>query len=533
MIMLGFKQWPMLQESFEQGQLAWIDLTFADAVLKKIHSNRQEHAAFLAVLFALSRQGHLALDLSDKGMQTALQLLGIAEIETWSRLVQKGAEDFPSYGKEAWVYHLGQHYYLQKNWTYEADLVNGVTRLHSQSPKFLDGKPIFDARLNAAQKQAIEQALRYSLSFLTGGPGTGKTFTAAELVKTCLSCLSEEQRSQFRVIVTAPTGKAVAQLESNLTKACGTLPHLHSGTLHTVLGVKSYLAEEEQQLSLFADLILVDECSMIDARLFAKLLHAIPNGARLVLIGDRDQLPPIEVGSMFADLLDTGLYPVTYLKECLRSDRQEILALASEIKEGRVEEALVHLSQQGTDVQWHDLAKLGSGMQPCAYIWELSKHRFPAYHSQKPNPESVFNELNSFSVLSCVRQGPLGVDAVNRYFLQHHLQQMPEQGWAILPIMITRNDYELELYNGDIGFLVRRITPSFSLRRFQLEDEVIFKERKGGYRKVSALTLTAFEYSYCLSVHKSQGSEYDEVLILMPPTSEHFGREVLYTALTL
>lgn len=131
-----------------------------------------------------------------------------------------------------------------------------------------------------------------------------------------------------------------------------------------------------------------------------------------------------------------------------------------------------------------------------------------------------------------MRAGPLGVDSMNHYFLNRSLSLAAEGTWWVEPILITRNNYELGLFNGDLGWIVRKVGPNFSLRQFHRDDEALFCDRKGGYRQISALALGAFEYSYSLSVHKSQGSEYDEVLILAPKGSELFGREVLYTAVT-
>jgi exodeoxyribonuclease V alpha subunit len=131
-----------------------------------------------------------------------------------------------------------------------------------------------------------------------------------------------------------------------------------------------------------------------------------------------------------------------------------------------------------------------------------------------------------------MRQGPLGVDAVNGYFLNQYIQTISHGTWWVAPLMITRNDPELQLFNGDLGFVVRKVGPGFSLRQFHLEDYALFPESANGFKQISALALNAFEYSYCLSVHKSQGSEYDETFILVPEGSELFGREVLYTAIT-
>jgi exodeoxyribonuclease V alpha subunit len=385
--------------------------------------------------------------------------------------------------------------------------------------------------LNAAQREAVEKGMRHSLSFLTGGPGTGKTFTAIELLKACLSSLPPDQRRHFRIVLTAPTGKAVAQLEGNLRRAIGQEAQVRSATLHAILGIRPYANEEEIQ-PLFADLIIVDECSMIDAKIFSRLLACVQSGSRLILIGDKDQLPPVEAGSVFADLLDSGVFLVTQLSECLRSDRLEILSLAKYIREGNAEEALAFLSASG-DIEWVDLEEgKQSVSQIYAYLWKRCKNQFPSTFLEKPAPEQILGMLGTFSILSCTRQGPLGVDAVNQYFLNQYLKDAVQGAWWVAPFMITRNDHELQLFNGDLGVIIRRVGPEFSLKQFHSDDYALFHDRQGGFRQISALALCAFEYSYCLSVHKSQGSEYDQALVLIPEGSEQFGREVLYTAVT-
>jgi exodeoxyribonuclease V alpha subunit len=365
---------------------------------------------------------------------------------------------------------------------------------------------------------------------LTGGPGTGKTFTAAELVKA-----SFHQHKQMRIILTAPTGKAVAQLEGNLRNALGPEIAMRAATLHAILGIKAQPFKEEGEeevTTLFADLIIVDECSMIDVKIFSQLLASIPKGARLMLIGDKDQLPPVEAGSIFSDLIEADVYPAAYLTECLRSDRSEILMLSHYIKEGQANAAFQFL-HESIDVSWIDLEENEkTSSELCASLWEQYQKRFATYYSQKPLPEHLFCLLGRFGFLSTKRQGSLGVEAINRYFLYQSIKQVPQGAWWVAPIMVTRNDYELELYNGDLGFLVRNFTGDFSLRQLKLDDTILLFDRKGGFRQIAALNLSFFEYSYCLSVHKSQGSEYDEALILTPPGSESFGKEILYTAVT-
>lgn len=459
-----------------------IDKMFAQAVMRKIGTDKEEHALLLETLFAHSRQGHLALDLSTDAK------------------LQKAAETLPQHAIGTWIYRLGTKYYLERNWKDETQILIQLERIASHLPLIpIPDSPI-DPCLNAEQRKGVENTRSYSLSLLTGGPGTGKTFTAAHIVKSC---------PLPRIILAAPTGKAVAQLEGNLKSAIDPKTSLRSGTLHALLGIKEGAREEEEVLPLFADLIIVDECSMIDARVFARLLAAIPTGSRLVLIGDKDQLPPVEAGSIFADLIDAGVYPSSQLVESLRSDRQEIHQLAQAIREGNASKALECL-EQSADIRW--LEKI----EP-QQLWD-------EYGSQ-------FQTQGKFTLLSTMRQGPLGVDALNRFFLTQSLKRAQGDQFSA-PIMIARNDYDLDVYNGDLGVLTRKFTDDFSLRQFHLDDYILLRDRKGGMRKISALSVASFDYSYCLSVHKSQGSEYDEALILMPSGSEQFGREVLYTAIT-
>ena len=590
---MAFEKWPMLNRCLEQGSLTFIDCAFAESALKKINGEKQEHAALLAVLFALSRQGHMALDISHDGLQFALQLLGFEDRASIAQLIALGATSFPPEGisegvvkihfplyersfrrlqnnrprqylrpdidhrpiilnplenlshlegkqflntlsdnecPRAWICRLGNYHYLQKNWVYESEILKSLLHLSEHPPAIALSSVECDPRMNTAQRQAIELSLKNSLTLITGGPGTGKTFTAAELVKVCLTSCPGDQRSSFRILLTAPTGKAIAQLEGNLRRAVKEEAKVRAGTLHAILGIKAHAYEEEDITPLFADLIIVDECSMIDAKIFSRLLRSVRNGTRLVLIGDKDQLPPVEAGSIFADLLDSGRFPGVHLVECLRSDRSEILALAQAVKEGQADAALQMLvNPQAIDVSWSDL---NASTQQCEMLWDRYGDRYSASYKEKPLPEELLGGLGKFSLLSCMRQGPLGVDAVNRYFLHQSMRRVSQDTWWVAPIMITRNDHALELYNGDVGFLVRKVTSDFSLRLFYIDDYALFSDRKGGYRQITALALNAYEYSYCISVHKSQGSEYDEAVVLMPEGSELFGREVLYTAIT-
>ncbi len=486
--------------------LSPLDLFFAERILR---TTCEEHLVCAALLFAFYRQGHLALPLSD--LMSSLRLLPghqSCDLDQLVHLVQEGMSTLPS--TPAICIEHGR-LYLQKNALCEQRLVEHLYRLMRTTPRTfppVESSPL----LNNAQRQALDLAYRHPLSLLVGGPGTGKTYTAAHLVQAFLA------KPDARVILTAPTGKAALQLETYVRKFLISPNQIRSGTLHALLGVKSKKTSQEST-PLFADLILVDECSMIDAQLFARLLASILPGTRLVLIGDPSQLPSVDAGSVFADLLSASL-PMTELTECVRSDRREILTLSAHIRAGEVNEVLAILAQPSETVSCSEL--------------HLQDPRMKGSFDHEPDPHELMRQLESFRFLSCMRQGAYGVDALNRHLLEQSFEAALTSTWWVAPILVTRNDPSLELCNGDAGLLVRRMSTSVSLFHLSPEDYALFPDRhsKESYRRLPALALPAYEYGYCLSVHKAQGSEYDEVFILIPPGAEVFGREVLYTAVT-
>lgn len=374
------------------------------------------HRELLARLFAHSREGHLALEVDE-------------ELPQIPCVVQEG-----------------RYLYLEKNYRYQQQIAEHLVRM------------------------------LHSVSLLVGGPGTGKTYTAAQMVRAFA-------HEGLHITLAAPTGKAVAQLESSVRRLIGEDKNVRYKTVHALL-----------KGSLFEDVILIDECSMLDVRLFAKLLSSLHTGTRLILVGDPDQLPPVEAGSIFADIAESNALPCTRLTTCLRTERQEIAAFAECIRTSDVAQARTYLVEQ--KIGWADMA-LEEGGKRSLYplLWEKVK--------------------SGICLLSCMRQGPFGVDALNAYFQE----QSVREGMKACPILITRSDHALELYNGDLGTLQA--------------DHALFPDRKtGALRKIPALALPSYEMGYCLSVHKSQGSEYDEVFVLVPKGSEVFGREMLYTAAT-
>ena len=348
-------------------------------------------------------------------------------------------------------------YYFQKNWVLEGEVVRHFLELMGK----VSFTPIKEkGKLNPKQLEAVIIGLSQKVVCLTGGPGTGKSFVIHEIV----------QRFSGRVCVCAPTGKAVSLLREKLP--CDV------GTLHHVLGIKSGKDLIFLQKKLPYDMVIVDECSMIDVALWAALLRNLRKEARLILVGDPHQLPPVEAGPIFGELcrfMKKKKQGFVELTTCMRSDRADIFEMSVAAKEGG-----------------------------CIPYKPLEKKR--------EEWKAAFKK-GGFRLLSCLRKGLFGVDAINALM----------SGEEEMPILITRTDKRLGLNNGDMGVLIKRgLGPQLGKN-----DVAIF-----GEREFPALLLPPFELAYCLSVHKSQGSEFDRVTLLVPKGSEVFGREVLYTAIT-
>ena len=241
------------------------------------------------------------------------------------------------------------------------------------------------------------------------------------------------------VCVCAPTGKAALLLREKL--------EAEVGTLHALLGIRDGKEMLFGGKGLDAGMVIVDECSMIDVGMWAALLRNIRYGTRLILVGDHDQLPPVEAGTVFGELCsfmkERGRGYV-HLDECMRSDRVEILEKAAAVREGR----MIEYGRLERDIEG----------------WKKG----------------------GYQILSCLRKGPFGVEAIN--------ELMRDEGE--LPIMITRSHRRMKLSNGEMGVLIKR-DPGRGIGK---NDVARF-----GEREFPAVLLPEFELAYCISVHKSQG----------------------------
>lgn len=396
---------------------------------------------------------------------------------------------------------------------------------------------LFPDAAYAEQCTAAAQAVHQWTTVLTGGPGTGKTSTVARL----LVLLDEQWQRQghtrpMRVALAAPTGKAAARLKESVTQAAALLApadaarlqNLDAMTLHRLLGWRprggdTFRFNAANRLP--HDVIVVDETSMVALTLMSRLLQAVRPTSRLLLVGDADQLASVDAGAVLADLVDgyEQLAPATVcrLTTSHRFDT-EIAALAAAVRAGRADEVMDLLRAGGAAVGFVE------DDDPAPVLRDtLLRHalrlRDRALAGDVPGALAVLGEHR---LLCARRSGPRGVRTWN-FLIDEWLSEATgdplwEPMYAGRPILVTRNDYALAVHNGDTGVVMGGEGPAIA----QIGTAA-------GPVPIAASRLSDVETMHAMTIHKSQGSEAQEVTILLPDgESPLLTRELLYTAIT-
>lgn len=565
----------LLLGATEQHLLRQLDVQFAIMVAG-------EQPAVMLAAAILSRdagEGHVCLPLSrlvcdDKtppALQSCFALLG--DGVDWQRVllsssaVSDGSTPAP-------LILTGGRLYLNRLWRYELTVARYFSEANAPLPcdeivlrQTLDGLFTSQEPIDW-QKVAAAVALTRRISVISGGPGTGKTTTVAKLLAALIQ-LSGEQKCRIRLA--APTGKAAARLTESLGGALQKLPLTQeqlalfpdeASTLHRLLGAQpgSQRLRYHAGNPLHLDVLVVDEASMIDLTMMSRLIEALPAHARVIFLGDRDQLASVEAGAVLGDICTYASLGYTTaraqelarLTGCALDGNDNPLAgalrdslcllqksyrfgshsgigqLAAAVNRGDRNATRAVFSGEFDDIEKKSLQ---NGEEYQAMLDEALQgyQLFLASVQQQRPPEQVSAAFGEYQLLCALREGPFGVAGLNDRLEQvlaqkRKITRLPHSRWYEgRPVMISRNDSALGLFNGDIGIALDR---GQGLR-------VWFLMPDGSVKSVQPSRLPEHETAWAMTVHKSQGSEFNHAALILPSQlSPVVTRELIYTAIT-
>jgi len=460
--------------------------------------------------------------------------------------------------------------YLHRLWQFEQQVLAAISA-RLESPPLLDETRLasglarlFPAGSSDVDWQKIASALAVSQRFavISGGPGTGKTTTVVKVLALLL-----EQHPDMHIRLAAPTGKAAARMVDAIRQRKADIDIAdtlraripdQASTLHRLLGFNGRSFTHHRRNPLLLDCLVVDEASMIDLPMMARLLTALPENARVILLGDRDQLASVEAGNVLGDITGHG-QPICYsaaqaqtltmltrtsatalpvsdaapsvadaiglLRTSYRFDASSgIGRLARRVNDGEGEAALALLhGDPSAQLVWHENDEQSISSE--AMTWAVEQY---AAYLRCQEVGAALDAFEQIRVLCALRSGPFGVDEVNRIIAE----RLRAQGLIAAgeechgkPVMVTVNDYEVELYNGDIGLLWR--DELGELRAW-------FRSADGQLRHLPLRSLPEHVPAWGLTVHKSQGSEFERVLLVLPFEAANplLSRELIYTGIT-
>ena len=525
----------VVDQILDAGVFRAIDEGFARSVCRLSGEDRGEVVLAAAIVSNLAGQGHTCADLNAVAKDGAhwflagsLEGLVLPEPEAWLATLASSPVVGSSGDYAPLILDDHGRLYLFRYWEYQRRLAERI----------------------------LEMAHESRFMVISGGPGTGKTYKVARILARLIRTADERREDPPRVLLVAPTGKAAARLRDSIVEAKRATGDAAIGcersvieripeealTVHRALRWSSvdptrFLHNADNPLP--ADVVVADEASMIDLALMTKLVEAVRKEARLILIGDKDQLASVEAGAVLGDICNAG------------GREGERDSVNSELSKSIIH--LVHNYRFGENSGIGNLSRAINSRNPDEALDILEGDRFDdvgLIHT--PNPASlvraIANEvldrrralldeddpaqrlvmLRDYGVLCGLRNGPMGADEINRLVEREVVSRdrvRARDGWYDgRPVMITRNDYKLKLFNGDMGV---------SCARSSGDDMGVAFDSPGGVRLISPARLGELATAFALTVHKSQGSEFDHVALVLPQKSSPvLTAELLYTAVT-
>ena len=483
----------------------------ADTIAAKLGFEKEKfvrlRSGLLYTLNKLAEEGHCYAEgsqLIEAGTRL-LEVSGELLTDTLNEMVQ--AEDVilaPIPGTEEYAIYLPPFFYS------EVGIENRLRKIAASAPAGPVGEQLRIGgaiEYDEAQLQAIRAAQTSKVLVLTGGPGTGKSTTTLGILRAL---------SGLRILLAAPTGRAAKRLSE--------VTGMEAKTIHRLLEFKppeGYKRNEEHPLE--GDVLIVDECSMVDVMLMYSLLRAVPDSMRIILVGDVDQLPSVGAGNVLRDIIDSGVFPVVTLTRIFRqAAASRIITNAHRINRGEFPDLS---NAKGTDFFFQETEE---PEKAAALIVDLVRTRLPKYYGTDPG---------SIQVLTPMQRGAVGAANLNQALQAALNPPVPEGrgpaspelrrgGYAFRPgdrVMQIRNNYDKEVFNGDIG-TIQQIDPE------ERTLTILFDGRPVAY---DAAELDEIVLAYATTVHKAQGAEYP--IVVMPVMMTHFAmlqRNLLYTGVT-
>jgi exodeoxyribonuclease V alpha subunit len=524
----------LLQTFNEAGVLDVADVRVAERICALAKETDERVALAVALLVRGLRGGSVCIELATIASAVGVEEVPWPEPAEW--LAAVGAS--PLLGDPPMLHLYDDRLlYLDRYWREEKQVCDDLLALRLSKPS---GEAPASERLFPAgfeeQRHVAEIALTQSVTVLTGGPGTGKTTTVARL----LALLAEQAElagaSRPRIALAAPTGKAAARLQEAVQQEVAKLDaadrarlgELQAMTLHRLLGSKpdsSSRFRHDRGNRLPHGVIVVDETSMVSLTMMARLLEAVRPDARLVLVGDADQLASVEAGAVLADLVDGLSARADVRVAALRTSHRfgaAIGDLAEAIRIGDADRALALLHSGDEHIEFIEDDDASDAMRSVLLPHAIRLREAALFGAD----DVALATLDQHRLLCAHREGPHGVRHWNRQvekWLSEETGQPPWSGWYPgRPLLVTANDYGLRVYNGDTGVVVNG--PD-GLRA------VI--AGAGGPLDFATSRLSDVETMHAMTIHKSQGSQADQVTVLMPTEdSRLLTRELFYTAVT-
>ncbi|MCL4799139.1 MAG: exodeoxyribonuclease V subunit alpha [Burkholderiales bacterium] len=506
--------------------------------------------------------GHVCLDLAGVAGRAALD--GALPVPPLDALLAtlRASPLVASPGGYAPLVLDGNRLYLHRYWHYETTLAAALLARCARSDRLEPERlartlgRLFPAAGAGpdAQKIAAAVACLRRLTVISGGPGTGKTATVARILAALVELAGG---TRLAVGLAAPTGKAAARLEASLTAHPDTAAlGLRATTVHRLLGIAAGAPPRfDAQNPLPLDVLIVDEASMVDLAIAAKLVAALPAHARLILLGDKDQLASVEAGAVLASIASGARGFSAAMRAELERVTGAPVPAAAAAHDAPLSDTIVLLERSYRFGAASGIGRLAAAVRAgdaetmLAVLEGTADARLVAVDAEalgdvvfagyrdyfdavraNPEPAVCLAALGRFRALAGVRGGPFGVDALNRAVERRLAAVDPAVAhrlwYAGRPVMVTRNDYALRLSNGDVGVVLPDAAMPGGVA-------VCFETPAGGIRRISPARMPECETVYAMTVHKSQGSEFDAVLLVLPPEpSAVVTRELLYTGAT-